>query len=73
MSNNEWRKSQEDPSNYEVQFWGGIDLNRPVAEEYAALRQRGYPVVLRDLPALSAAGRLAAFPDRWRVSASAPD
>jgi hypothetical protein len=69
MSDNEWRKAHEDPSSYEVQFWGGIDLNRPVAEEYSSLRERGYPIVLRDLPALAALGQIAATTERWRVAA----
>ena len=70
MSDNEWRKAHHDPSSYEVQFWGGIDLNRPAAEEYPALRASGYPIVLQDLPALAAAGLLDAEPDRWRVSST---
>jgi hypothetical protein len=70
MSDNEWRKAHDDPSTYEVQFWGGIDLNRPAADEYPALRARGFPIVLRDLPALATAGVLDAQPERWRVSAT---
>lgn len=71
MSDNEWRKAHEDPSNYEVQFWGGIDLNRPAADEYSALRERGYPIILRDLPSLVALGQVAATTERWRVAAIA--
>lgn len=70
MSDNESRKAQHNPSSYEVQFWGGIDLNRPAAEEYPTHRASGYPIVLRDPPALTAAGLLDAQSDRWRVSST---
>jgi len=69
MSDNEWRKAHEDPSSYEVQFWGGIDLNRPAAEEYVALRERGYPVILHNLPALVALDHVTAATERWRICA----
>jgi Domain of unknown function (DUF3883) len=72
MSHNEWRNAHDDPSTYEVQFWGGIDLNRPAADEYPALRARGFPIVLRNLPGLAAAGLLDAQPERWRVSSTPP-
>lgn len=72
MSDNEWRKAHDQSSSYEVQFWGGIDLNRPAAEEYPALRALGFPIVLRDLPALAAAGLLEGQPERWRVASTAP-
>ncbi|MDP9404767.1 MAG: DUF3883 domain-containing protein [Actinomycetota bacterium] len=70
MSDNEWRLAHEDPESYEVQFWGGIDLNRPVANEYQALRALGFPIVLRDLPSLVQAGELLAAPERWRIAAT---
>lgn len=70
MSDNEWRKAHESPTTYEIQFWGGIDLNRSAADEYPALRSMGFPLVLRDVPALVAAGALTAQPERWRVAAA---
>jgi hypothetical protein len=69
MSDNEFRKAQEFGVSYEVQFWGGIDLNRPVVEEYPILRALGYPVTLVDIPSLVAIGQVDAQPDRWRVTA----
>jgi hypothetical protein len=72
MSDNEWRKAHDDPSSYEIQFWGGIDLNRPSADEYPALRIKGFPIVLRDLPTLAATGFLDAQSDRWRLSTTIP-
>lgn len=68
MSDNEWRKAHSSPTTYEIQFWGNIDLNRPSAEEYPTLRSMGFPIVLRDVPALLAAGALTAQPDRWRIA-----
>lgn len=70
MSDNEWKTAHEDPDTYEVHFWGGIDLNRTVADEYPALRAMGFPVVLQNLPALRAAGSIEAQPERWRVAAT---
>ena len=67
LSENEWGKAHDDPTSYEIQFWGGIDLNRPVAEEYESLRRQGYPLVFADFPALLASGVLEAVPDRWKV------
>jgi hypothetical protein len=71
MSDNEWRQAHKEPSTYEVQFWGGIDLNRPAADEYTLLREQGYPTVFADLPTLVARGGLQAHPDRWRIVGSA--
>jgi hypothetical protein len=71
MSDNEWRKASDDPRSYEIHFWGGIDLNRPAADEYVALRSQGFPIVFTDLPRLIQEGVLDAFPDRWRVAAIA--
>lgn len=68
MSDNEWRQAHMDPSTYEIQFWGGIELNRPAAEEYPGLRSKGYPIILRDLNAMADAGLIHAKPERWRVS-----
>ncbi len=72
MSDNEWRKAHDDPTSYEVQFWGGIDLNRPAADEYVTLRSNGFPIVFQDLPSLVSAGLLDAQPERWRLSAVVP-
>lgn len=68
LTGNEWRKAYTDPTSYEIQFWGGIDLNRPVADEYDALRAQGYPVVFPNVPVLLTNGVLDAVPDRWKVT-----
>ena len=67
MSDNEYRKSGDDPTSYEVHFWGGIDLNIDPAEEYTRLRRRGYPLVFVDIPALISAGDFEAKPTKWRL------
>jgi hypothetical protein len=68
LTANEWRKAQIDPATYEIQFWGGIDLNRSAAEEYPVLRAEGYPVVFQNVADLLASGVLDAVPDRWKVT-----
>lgn len=73
MSDNEWRQAHDDPASYEIQFWGGIDLNRPVAEEYPILQAAGFPLVLHNVPSLHAAGMVMASPERWRVVALLTD
>lgn len=69
MSANEWRKAHEHPDQYEIQFWGRIDLNRPTEDEFPALRSGGYPIVFRNLAATLQKGELTAIPDRWKVRA----
>jgi hypothetical protein len=55
------------PERYEVQFWGDIDLSKPPIEEYAALRSRGYPVVIADTAATVEADDWTIQPLSWRV------
>jgi hypothetical protein len=69
LSENEWRKAHEDPTTYEVHFWGRVDIGRELADEYQALRTLGYPIVFPNFPALRAAGVLEAEPVKWRVVA----
>ena len=73
MSDNEWRKAHDNPGSYEIHFWGRIDLNRPVADEYNELRRLGYPVVFPNIPNLRADGVLDAQPERWRIISNGPD
>lgn len=51
LSENEWNKAQALGANYEVQFWGGIDLAIEPATEYSILRANGYPFVISNLSA----------------------
>jgi hypothetical protein len=67
LSDNEWKKSQDDPTNYEIHFWGGIDLNVSPAEEYVKLRSQAFPMIFVDLPSLITAGEFTSQPARWRL------
>ena len=46
VSDNEWAKAQELGAQYEIQFWGGIDLGKDPAVEYHALKAAGYPLFI---------------------------
>jgi hypothetical protein len=72
LSDNEWRTAHVEGASYEIHFWGGIDLNRPVAEEFTALRAEGFPLIFFDLAARLADGALVAVPQSWRVSTPPP-
>jgi hypothetical protein len=71
LSDNEYRKSNDDPISYEVHFWGGIDLNTDPAEEYSRLKRQGYPLVFINLPGLISAGEFEAHPTKWRITKTA--
>jgi hypothetical protein len=68
LSENEWRKAHEEPSRYEVHFWGSVDLQVSPADEFPRLRARGYPLVFRDIPQLLDGRQLAATPNKWRIT-----
>lgn len=68
LSENERRKAHTDPSSYEIQFWGGVDLETDPAGEFERLRAQGYPLVFTDLPSLLDGGQLVATPTKWRVT-----
>lgn len=70
LSENEWSKAQALGANYEVQFWGGIDLAADPATEYAMLRANGYPVIITNLSAqLGHTWKAVAV--SWRISSIA--
>ena len=71
LSENECSKAQQLGADYEVHFWGEINLNLEPAVEYAALRAAGYPVVIENLAARLAKGDFVAEPVRWRLRRSA--
>jgi hypothetical protein len=68
ITKNEWKVAAAYPERYVVQFWGSIDLRRPMGAEYPALRSAGYPIELPSLIQLIDAGVLDAHPNEWRVS-----
>lgn len=63
--------AHEDPSSYEVHFWGEINLNLGMDVEFKSLRDRGFPLRFRDLAAHLADDRLHATPTRYLVTADA--
>jgi Domain of unknown function (DUF3883) len=67
LSENEWAKAQALGPRHELHFWGGINLSREPATEYAALRAGGYPLVLRNVIERVADGSFEATAMRWRI------
>lgn len=67
LSENEWSKAQTLGPNYEVQFWGGIDLMLEPAVEYSKLRASGYPIVITNLAA-ELRNTLEAVAVNWRIT-----
>ncbi|MGA7413480.1 MAG: DUF3883 domain-containing protein [Bryobacteraceae bacterium] len=72
LSDNEWSKAKQVGDKYEVHFWGGIDLAREPAVEYAHLTAAGYPLVIRNLPLQISDGAFEATAVQWRITRRAP-
>lgn len=70
LSSNEWAVAHDSPSQYEIHYWGEIDLGRSEIEEYGDLVARGYPMVFRGLRRSIGMGDLWASPDTWIVSSA---
>ena len=67
LTAHEHNVAHQDPSSYEVHFWGEIDLNRSPDLEFSKLRERGFPLRFEDLAAHLADHRLEATPTRYLV------
>ncbi|MBI2502520.1 MAG: DUF3883 domain-containing protein [Candidatus Latescibacteria bacterium] len=67
LSANEWEVAHRHGDDYEVHFWGGIDVTRQPADEYQVLRKAGYPIVYRNVARLHAEGRLTARPLQYQI------
>lgn len=65
VSANEWNVAHDAPHEYEIHFWGEIDLARAEVEEYPALVSRGYPMVYRGVRQCIGSGLVRARPDTW--------
>ena len=70
LSANELKQASIHGSNYEVQFWGNIDLQREELNEYASLRAIGFPIVLLNISDKIASGEWTATPTQWRITES---
>ena len=68
LSAHEHLVAHHDPSNYEIHFWGEINLNRDPNSEFSMLTERGFPLIFEDLAAHLADQRLAAVPTNYRVT-----
>ena len=68
LSANEHEVAHQDPSSYEIHFWGGISLNRNPNVEFTMLRERGFPLRFEDLAAHLADDRLRAKPTVYLVT-----
>lgn len=69
VSANEWIVAHESPLQYEIHYWGEIDLGRSEIEEYEVLVAKGYPVVYRGIRRSIGTGQLRATPDTWIFTA----
>lgn len=67
MSANELAVAGEHPDRYEIHFWGRINLGRGPTEEYAALRETGCPIVIRDPTGAIDRGELTAEAEAWTI------
>ena len=70
LSENEWKQASIHGSNYELQFWGNIDLKREEPIEYASLRAIGFPILISDIRVKVASGEWTATPAQWRIAKS---
>ena len=68
LSENEWKQASNHRSNYEVHFWGNIDLQREEPSEYASLRAIGFPIVIPNIWEQVVSGEWAATPVQWRIA-----
>ena len=68
LSANEWKQASIHGTNYEVHFWGDIDLQREEPSEYASLRAIGFPIVILNISDKIASGEWTATPIQWRIS-----
>lgn len=67
ISANELAVARAHPRRYEIHYWGEINLGRRPDEDYATLREAGYPTVLRDPAGAIERGALTAEAGAWKV------
>jgi hypothetical protein len=66
ISENEYSKAQELGAQYEVHFWGGINLSVEPSLEYTLLTTNGFPIIIKNLStALGTAWK--PTPVKWRI------
>ena len=67
MSANELTVADMHRDRYEIHYWGAINLGRSPDEDYADLRDAGYPTVICDPAGAIARGELAAEATAWKL------
>ncbi len=73
ISAHELNTAREQRDSYEIQYWGNIDLTRSPDEEYEALVESGYPLVIADPAAKIDGGELFAQCASWHVESQSVD
>lgn len=72
LSTHEWDVASANPTSYEVQFWGGVNLVADPAEEYKRLRAAGYPLVFGNFTDHVSSGGLLLVPAQYLVTEGSP-
>lgn len=67
LSKNELGAAARWTENYELHFWGEIDLQRSMDQEYVDLRRAGYPRILHGFHARLSAGEFEFQATEWSV------
>ena len=68
LSVHEWDVAHIDPASYEVQYWGEVNMSRLLREEFEALTNAGYPIILDNFIDLVQSGALVAEVASYNVS-----
>ena len=68
LSDNEWKQASIHGTNYEVHFWGNIDLQREEHSEYASLLESGFPIIVSNIWDKVASVEWSATPVQWRIA-----
>jgi hypothetical protein len=70
LSRHELYVAEQKRNQYEVQFWGGVDLSRSKPVEYRLLREKGFPISISDVYGEIQVGRLTAEAANFVVTRS---
>lgn len=67
ITRKELEVARRHPQDYEIQFWGEIDLSRPPMDEFVVLRKRRYPLVIHDPLATVETDGWTMEPRSWQI------
>lgn len=68
LSVHEWDVAHIDPASYEVQYWGEVNMSRPLRGEFEALTNAGYPIILNNFIGLVESGEFVAEVASYNIS-----